>query len=237
MSIKLFVAGTDTDAGKTYISTGLLRAFHHAGLSSLGIKPVASGCFQDGTHVFNRDALLLQQASSIKLSYEKINPFAFLPPIAPHLAAQQAGIALNREKLSHGIHAALNSPAYFCLIEGAGGWHVPLNDTETLADLVMHHRWPVLLVVGMRLGCLNHAILTCKAIQQSGVTLIGWIANCIDPGMAYCQENIAALQKWLSAPLLGIVGQNELPERMMDLDMLRKIMRDDRGSKRVRLTT
>lgn len=220
MSVKLFITGTDTDAGKTYVGVGILNAFNRAGKSTLGIKPVASGCSLIDGKLHNNDALALQAASSIKLDYDKINPFAFEPAIAPHVAARQVQRELNVNLLHQKIQYALNQPADICLIEGVGGWYTPLNDQETMADFVKINSFQTILVVGMRLGCLNHAILTMRALQQDNIHVIGWIANCIDPNMANRNESIETLRQWLGVPCLGVLGHGEEAQYSINLELI-----------------
>ncbi|HEX4044879.1 MAG TPA: dethiobiotin synthase [Gammaproteobacteria bacterium] len=208
MSFKLFITGTDTNIGKTYISIQLLKAFTALGYTTLGIKPIASGCILKNNQLYNDDALALQQASSLQLPYEKINPFAFLPPIAPHIAAAKINLSLNVKTITQKLTETLQHPVDFQLIEGVGGWQVPLNAQETMVDLVKHYHWPVLLVVGLRLGCLNHALLTVQAIQQTNLPFIGWIANVVDPNTAEINPLIQTLETWIDAPYLGKVDHN-----------------------------
>jgi dethiobiotin synthetase len=215
--IKLFITGTDTHVGKTYVSVGLLKAFNQHGLSTLGLKPVASGCIVRNNQLYSEDALALQASSSIKLDYRQINPFAFEPPIAPHIAAKQIHHELNLQTLNHHTQSILSSPADVCLIEGVGGWYVPLNNRETMADFVFQHHLMVILVIGIRLGCINHGILTFKAIEREGAPIVGWIANCIQPEMLYCQENIVTLCDWLPIPFLGTVKYQDHPENEIDI--------------------
>lgn len=217
MSLKLFIAGTDTDVGKTYIATGLLQLFNQHGLSTIGIKPVASGSSWQDSRLYNSDALALQKHSSIQLPYEKINPFAFEPPIAPHVAAEQVNQPLGAEILKMACLDALNHPADVHIVEGAGGWHVPLNDHETIANFVQLTNLKVIIVVGIRLGCINHAILTDEAITHSQVSKFGWIANCIDPEMLYPTETINTLKMRLKIPLLGIVNYQQDPAEALQL--------------------
>lgn len=198
-----FVTGTDTNVGKTVVSAGLLAAAHQRGLSTLALKPVAAGCEQTAAGLRNSDALLLQQAASIKLSYEQINPVAFAEPIAPHIAAQQEGRRLEADRIAAMCRGAMMQPADFMLIEGAGGWRVPLNNRQTLADVAKLLRTPVILVVGMKLGCINHTLLTVEAIVKDGLKLAGWVANQTEPKMSYYSDNIATLKSMLSAPLLA----------------------------------
>ncbi|SHI15660.1 dethiobiotin synthase [Ferrimonas marina] len=197
-----FVTGTDTDVGKTLVSTALLKASQ--GLT-LGLKPIAAGCEPTPQGLRNADALSLQGASRMSLAYEQLNPIALAPPIAPHIAATQAGEVLSVARLEDWLTPMLPQLAQcdLCLVEGAGGWRLPLNEQETLPDWVKLHDWPVILVVGMKLGCLNHALLTLEAIQADGLTLAGWVANRVDPDMAYYQENLETLRQRMPAPLLA----------------------------------
>ncbi|MBY4678528.1 dethiobiotin synthase [Marinobacterium arenosum] len=213
-----FVAGTDTDAGKTLVTAGLLAAANRQGLKTIGLKPVAAGCEQTEQGLRNGDALLLQQTASVKLSYEQINPVAFEPPIAPHIAAAREGRQLSADRLAAFCRGALMQPADLALIEGAGGWRVPLNARETLARLPQQLGTPVILVVGMKLGCLNHALLTAEAIARDGLTLAGWVANRIDPQMSCYQENLETLTGMFRAPLIGEVPflDDPKPEHIAD---------------------
>lgn len=203
MAHAFFITGTDTDAGKTTVAAALLQAARAQGLSTLAIKPVASGCERTAQGLRNSDALALAHASSIQLPYAQINPYVFAPAIAPHLAAQQAGVQLNAAQLAAACHSVLQQHADLCLIEGAGGWRVPISSTETLADLAKTLQLPVILVVGMRLGCINHALLTAEAIQHDGLKLAGWIANSITPDYSQSDETIACLRARLNAPCLA----------------------------------
>lgn len=199
-----FIAGTDTNIGKTTIACALLQVANQQGLTTLGIKPIASGCEQTADGLRNSDALLLQQYSSLKLPYQEINPVALLEPLSPHLAAKNAGRRLTINQLVGYTRATLTHRPQFALVEGAGGWRVPISDREMLSSLPKELKLPVILVVGMRLGCLNHAVLTAEAIQRDGLTLAGWVANVIDPNMAALEQNIATLRQMLPAPCLGI---------------------------------
>ncbi|MNM56882.1 ATP-dependent dethiobiotin synthetase BioD 1 [compost metagenome] len=205
MSPAYFIAGTDTDVGKTTVAAGLLHAAQLAGLSTLGAKPVASGCSAGAKGLRNDDALALIAQSSIKLPYEQINPFAFEPAIAPHLAAREAGVILSVQALLDPMRAVLAQGADFTLIEGAGGWRVPLSDQANLSDLAIALKLPVILVVGVRLGCINHALLSAEAIARDGLQLAGWVANIVDPRTSRLEENLASLAERLPAPCLGRV--------------------------------
>ncbi len=225
MSAAYFIAGTDTDVGKTTIAAGLLHAAKLNGLATLGAKPVASGCEVTPKGLRNADALALMDESSIKLKYEEVNPFAFEPAIAPHLAAREAGVALSVEALLKPMRAILAKEADFTLIEGAGGWRVPLSDQANLSDLAMALQLPVILVVGVRLGCINHALLTAEAIAQDGLQLAGWVANIIDARTSRLEENLATLAERLPAPCLGRVPKLKQvsPEAVaahLELDLL-----------------
>ncbi|MCG9729420.1 dethiobiotin synthase [Shewanella sp. Isolate13] len=197
-----FVTGTDTDCGKTLISSALLTA---AKGETVGFKPIASGCEQTEMGLRNSDALALMAASSIKLPYDDINPFAFEPAIAPHLAAAEKGVKLEPKRIEALLKMSEFVGADFCLIEGAGGWRLPLGEGHYLSEVVQSMQLPVILVVGMKLGCLNHALLTAEAIKADGLNLVGWVANQIDSDMAYPEQNLETLKSQLAAPFLGYV--------------------------------
>lgn len=205
MTIKLFITGTDTEAGKTYICQGLLKAFHQMRLSALGMKPVASGCRNENGEWVNEDTLALMEASSIKLPHEVMTPFAFQPAIAPHIAARQVRCNLNVASLQEKTRDFFKNPADVFIVEGCGGWHTPLNEMENMSDFVAAQQLDVILVIGIRLGCLNHALLTCEAIENAGVKLIGWIANHIDKNMVCSEENVMYLKEKLRAECLGVI--------------------------------
>lgn len=205
MSVGYFITGTDTDVGKTTIAAGLLYAAREAGLSTVAGKPVASGCETTAQGLRNADALALMAESSIELTYAEVNPLAFAPAIAPHLAAREAGVALNVQSLLQPMRHILAAGADFTVIEGAGGWRVPLAGQDTLSDLAQALGLPVILVVGVRLGCISHALLTAEAIRQDGLQLAGWVANIIDPQTSRLEENLATLAERLPAPCLGRV--------------------------------
>lgn len=199
-----FIAGTDTNVGKTLIAAGLLVAAKHKGLTTAALKPVAAGCEKTDAGLRNSDALLLQSVITQHLHYDQINPYALEAAIAPHIAAQQEKRSLSVDRLSGFCRAVLSS-ANFTLVEGAGGWRVPLNARETLADLAKNLELPVILVVGIRLGCINHALLSFEAMVRDGVAIAGWVANCVDADMPALQENIDSLRARLPIPCLGVV--------------------------------
>ncbi|UUY09814.1 dethiobiotin synthase [Pseudomonas sp. J452] len=200
-----FVTGTDTEVGKTTIAAGLLHAARLAGLSTAAAKPVASGCERTSDGLRNSDALALLGECTLPLSYAQVNPLAFAPAIAPHLAAREAGVALTLEALTVPVQQVLAQGADFTLVEGAGGWRVPLAGQASLSDLPIALGLPVILVVGVRLGCINHALLTAEAIARDGLTLAGWVANIVEPQTARLEENLATLAERLPAPCLGQV--------------------------------
>ena len=205
MNRAFFIAGTDTDVGKTTIAAGLLHAARAAGLSTAAVKPIASGCTATPQGLRNADALALQAECCPVLDYAQVNPFAFAPAIAPHIAAREAGVTLSTEALADAVQGVLEGRADFTLVEGAGGWRVPLNARETLAALPIRLQLPVILVVGVRLGCISHALLSAEAIAHDGLVLAGWVANIIDPAMSRLEENLATLDELVPAPCLSRV--------------------------------
>ncbi len=205
MRAAFFIAGTDTEVGKTTIAAGLLHAARLAGLSTAAAKPVASGCSASSEGLRNADALALLGECSLPLSYAEVNPWAFAPAIAPHLAAREAGVTLSVEALLGPVQHILAKGADFTLVEGAGGWRVPLAGQASLSELPIALDLPVILVVGVRLGCINHALLTAEAILRDGLSLAGWVANIVDPATSRLDENLATLTERLPAPCLGRV--------------------------------
>ena len=205
MKKRYFITGTDTDAGKTFITVGLLAAATRAGLKSLGLKPIAAGAEIIEGQLRNSDALQIQAASSVNLAYEQVNPVVFAAAIAPHIASAQEQRLITVSRLAGYVKGALLSPHNLALVEGAGGWKVPLNDRELLSDLAKSLEFPVILVVNMKLGCINHALLSADAIIREGVCLAGWIANSTGEPMSMYAENLATLVSLLPAPLLGEV--------------------------------
>ncbi|WP_457788143.1 dethiobiotin synthase [Pseudomonas sp. PL-6] len=205
MTQAYFVTGTDTEIGKTTIAAGLLHAARRRGLSTAAAKPVASGCAMTADGLRNDDALALLGECSLALRYEEVNPLAFAPAIAPHLAAREAGVQLDVASLLGPVRAILAKGADFSLVEGAGGWRVPLAGDENLSDLAVALGLPVILVVGVRLGCINHAVLSMEAIERDGLRLAGWVANVVDAQTSRLEENLATLAERLAAPCLGRV--------------------------------
>jgi dethiobiotin synthetase len=197
---KYFITGTDTDVGKTYVTCQLLEKLNKAGHRTAGFKLLASGCEKTINGLRNDDALKLQVASSVDLPYEMINPIAFEPPIAPHIAAEKVSEPLTVDRLATLYQERLFVQADYLIFEGVGGWFVPLNKKETMADFVRETDLEVILVVKMRLGCLNHALLTLQAIKLSGLKIAGWVPNFIPPRMKMADENLKTLRKWLGDP-------------------------------------
>ncbi|MBI5447651.1 MAG: dethiobiotin synthase [Gammaproteobacteria bacterium] len=197
-----FITGTDTHVGKTYVSCNLLMRMNQLQLRTLGIKPVASGTIQHKLNYYNEDALHLSQASSIKLPYDQINPFLFQAPVSPHLAAELEQRSFQACDVVSACQAALSTEFDFCLIEGAGGWLTPINGTETMADVATLFQCPLILVIGLRLGCLNHALLTYENIKQRGLPLEGWVANQLDADTPHPEHMISLLKKKIDAPII-----------------------------------
>jgi dethiobiotin synthetase len=205
-----FVTGTDTEVGKTLISLGLLRRLRDQGHRVAGMKPVASGATLSADGLRNEDALALQRASSQPLDYALVNPYCFEPPVAPHIAAQRAGITIELDRILDAWRR-LAARTDRVVVEGVGGWLVPLGTHHTVADLAQALGLPVILVVGLRLGCINHALLTAQSIRRAGVPFAGWVANGLDPAMAEREANIAAIGSRLEAPLLAEVPRLDAP--------------------------
>ena len=197
-----FVTGTDTGIGKTRVTAGLLEAFGRMGSKTVGMKPVASGAAMTPEGLRNEDALTLQAAASERRPYALVNPYCFAPAVAPHLAALEAGVEISLDVI-RAAYGELCQGADTVLVEGVGGWQVPLSPALELPDLARELELPVILVVGLRLGCLNHALLTARALAADGLGLAGWVANAIDPAFERPEANVATLEAELHAPLLA----------------------------------
>jgi dethiobiotin synthetase len=204
-----FITGTDTNVGKTWATVALMRYFQGQGKSVIGLKPVASGCTLQNGILVNEDALLLQKNASVRLDYQSINPYAFETPVSPHLAGKDNPVELDVIAKSFD---AIKNQAQIILVEGAGGWYSPLNDYQDNSDLAAALLVPVILVVGIRLGCINHAKLTYQAIIGSPVNCAGWIAVCADPNGLCIEENIDTLKALLDTPLLGVLSYMNSPD-------------------------
>ena len=209
--LSYFVTGTDTGVGKTLVTAALLRRLREAGFTVAGMKPVAAGAVAGPEGPANPDALLLQAEASQSHPYATVNPWLFEPPIAPHIAAREAGVTIGIEAIV-AAHERLRASADVVLAEGAGGFLVPLDRAYTFADLPKFLSMGVLLVVGLRLGCLNHALLTAEAIRARGLEFAGWIGNAIDPDFARAEANVATLAARIAAPCLGIVPWMSKPD-------------------------
>jgi dethiobiotin synthetase len=200
----IFITGTDTEVGKTLVATALLRAFASRGLGVVGMKPVAAGASKSSGGLVNDDVEALTLASSVAAPRHLVNPYCFEPAIAPHLAAEMTGHSIAMAPIV-AAYAALTQLADMVIVEGAGGLLVPLNAREDFADLAQALGLPLVLVVGMRLGCINHALLTAEVAGKRGLILAGWVANTLDPRMKVFDGNLATLRERLPVPLLGII--------------------------------
>jgi dethiobiotin synthetase len=206
--LSYFITGTDTGVGKTLVSCALLHALAAQGRRVAGFKPVAAGCDKDG---HNEDAVRLRAASTMELGYEQVNPYCLYEAIAPHIAAKNEDVRIELPRIL-AAYRELAGQTEEVIVEGAGGFLVPMNDKQTGADLAQVLRLPIILVVGMRLGCLNHAMLTMRAIGDYGLACAGWVANVLDEGMPALQQNIAALCERIEAPLLGVMPFMAYPD-------------------------
>lgn len=231
----LFVAGTDTGVGKTLIACALLRGFAARGLRVVAMKPVAAGAVRRRGVWHNDDVAQLRAAANVDMPQAVINPYCFAPAIAPHIAAQASGVKIRMAVIAKN-YARLGRNADLVVVEGAGGLLVPLGGSLSAADIPMRLKLPVVLVVGLRLGCLNHALLTVEALQARGLYLAGWIANRIDPAMACAAENLQALRVRIKAPLLGTVRHAQNPQparvaRLLDIECLEQRLHRPPGTR------
>jgi dethiobiotin synthetase len=207
----VFIAGTDTGIGKTFVACALLHALRAEGVRATGMKPVASGCARTSEGLRNEDALALIAASDPRPDdYSLCNPYAFEPAIAPHLAAIEARVDIDLSRIES-AYAHLAARADCVVMEGVGGWMVPLSDSLESADIPRRLNLPVILVVGLRLGCINHARLSARAILDDGCELLGWTGSCLDPAMERPQENLETLRRLLPAPCLGVLQHGAEP--------------------------
>jgi dethiobiotin synthetase len=206
-----FVTGTDTGVGKTLVACRLLRAFGGRGLKTVGMKPVATGAVPGGSGLVHDDVERLIAAGNVIAPRERINPYCFAPPIAPHIAASEAGVKIDLDHIGRCFNA-LADWADVVIVEGVGGFRVPLGPGADTSQLAARLALPVVLVVGVRLGCLSHALLTTEAIAGRGLTLAGWVANHIDPRMTAAEENVRALEALIAAPLLARIAYTATPD-------------------------
>lgn len=206
-----FITGTDTDSGKTLVTATLMESFKKQGFTVNAMKPVAAGMTDKCSFIANEDALLINQHASTEYDYALVNPYVFQPAIAPHIAAEQAGININRDVIFNAFNE-LNADVDITLVEGAGGWLVPLNDKADIADIPGWLDVPVILVVGLRLGCINHARLTLSVIRSMGYPVSGWVGSQVEKAMDCLDENIQALKNHLDIPCLGTLPYSENPD-------------------------
>ena len=209
MTSGFFITGTDTDVGKTTIALGLITALREKGLRVGVMKPVSAGCELTSEGLRNEDAVLLMQQASVDFPYEIINPYAFERAVAPLIAAAEAGIEIAIVVIRE-CYLEVAEKVDIVIVEGAGGWLVPVNEEETMADVVKTLSLDVITVAGIRLGCLNHALLTSQSIEVSGLNHRGWIANHLSPDVKNAKENINTLRERISAPFLGEIEFNEV---------------------------
>lgn len=201
-----FITGTDTDVGKTFVTERLLTASAKAGTLCVGYKPVSAGCDLVNGHLVNEDALKLHQAGNLQVTLQDVNPIAFEPAIAPHIAALLENKVIDSNDIKQGFKNLLQHKPQLLLMEGAGGWRLPLSHKDFMSDVVKALKLEVIIVVGMRLGCLNHALLTAETILADGLTIKGWIANQVDPDMPYYAENLHTLDACMPAPRLAEIA-------------------------------
>lgn len=227
----VFVTGTDTEIGKTWVSRTLMAALKARGHSVVGMKPVAAGCEKNAHGLRNQDAEYLRTAASSPVDYHLVNPYAFEPPIAPHVAAARAGAVIEMGVIRD-AYQQLSSRSDWAVVEGVGGWAVPLSDQASVSDIPGVLGLPVVLVVGLRLGCLNHALLTAEAIVGDGRRLLGWVGNEVAPGYLEKNEAVETLQNRIPAPCLGVLPYsagawpNDLPDSLnlsLLLDLYQKL--------------
>ncbi|TEW55214.1 dethiobiotin synthase [Psychromonas sp. RZ22] len=198
-----FVTGTDTDVGKTICTKALLQAANKQQKSTLAYKPISAGCDETSQGLRNEDALILQQNSHINVAYEAINPIAYKQPIAPHIAAIENKRNIDLTLIDQGLLFLQQQKPDYLFVEGAGGWHLPVDHKKLFSEWVIEHKLPIILVVGLKLGCLNHALLTVESIKQAGLPIAGWIANHLQSDMPYVEQNIDTLSAYINAPLLA----------------------------------
>lgn len=215
MTKTYFVTGTDTEVGKTVASCALLQAATQLGFKTAGYKPVASGSEQTPQGLRNGDALFLHANSSLSLTYDEVNPIVFEAPTSPHIISEKMAMPIDFTIMSDGLKQ-LQSKAQWVLVEGAGGWYTPLSTQKNYADWVIEQQLPVIMVVGIKLGCINHALLTAESIKLSGLPFVGWIANEIEPAGVYQVEYLATLNRLITAPCLGTIPHQDL-KLMADL--------------------
>jgi dethiobiotin synthetase len=226
MSGGLFVTGTDTEVGKTVVARLLVRSLVASGVRVAVMKPVAAGSVMTSAGLRNEDALGLIAESNVPLPYESVNPYCLAAPVSPHLAARDSGITIDLRVIQDRFRQ-VSAAAELTIVEGAGGWFAPLNEEQFIADLAAALQLPVLLVVGLRLGCLNHALLTVAAIRARGLTLAGWVANQIDPDFARMADNVSTLTRHIGMAPMATLGFAQPPaaDALLAPDALRPLLR------------
>lgn len=212
MNAGLFITGTDTGVGKTLAARLIVRSFVGAGIRTAVMKPVAAGAEATPDGPRNDDALALMAEAGVEAPYELVNPYCLAAPVSPHIAAAEAGVRIDLELLAE-RYGQLARRAECVVVEGAGGWLVPISDRQSMADLAVRLQLPVVLVVGLRLGCLNHALLSAEAIRSRGAHFGGWVANHLDPGFERRSENLATLSQLLGGPPLASIAHGADTDR------------------------
>jgi len=213
-----FIAGTDTGVGKSLVAAGLMRAFARQGLLVAGMKPIAAGADETPDGLRNDDALALRAASNVEADYVTTNPYCFPAPVSPHIAAREAGVEVDIGKIVHSFQQ-LTKQSDVVIVEGAGGWLAPISDDSTMADIARALNLPIILVVGLRLGCLNHALLTARAIAADGLALHAWVGSQLDPDFARLEENLETLNNRLGQPAAAVIPhQPNVPELFHEVE-------------------
>ena len=217
-----FITGTDTEIGKTFVSSLLIKLLAEEGLKVVGMKPIASGAKMIDGSLKNDDALSLMQASNVDVDYKKINPYVFESAISPHIAAEDVGIEIDIKNIKNKF-LELKKISDLVVVEGVGGWHAPLSFNTTIADLAEYLQLPIILVVGLRLGCLNHALLTAQAIRQSGLPIAGWVANHVEKDFSVAEKNIETIKHFLNDfPFLGTVSHQTNSNEQISIEHINK---------------
>jgi len=222
MNKGFFVTGTDTEVGKTLVSSGIIQLFVDAGEKVVGMKPVASGSLPTAQGLRSEDAATLIAPSNCEVPYDMLNPYCFEPPIAPHIAALRVGQRIELAKILTAYNELRNT-ADVVIVEGVGGWMVPIDGCQTMADVAVAMDLPVIMVVGIRLGCINHALLTYASIKASGLEFKGWVANIMDPNVSMVPEILNSIQIKMHEPLLGLVP----PMRNVDASQVSQCLAKD----------
>lgn len=219
MNKGFFITGTDTGVGKTWFTVLLMRFLHEKGVQVNGMKPIASGAEEHEGRLVNEDATAILAACASPLKYDEVNPFLYEPPVAPHIAADKAQKPIDIARIM-AAYDSLQAKSECLVVEGVGGWRVPVNDSQTLGHIAGKMQLPVILVVGLRLGCINHALLTAEAIRQDGLELAGWAVSTLEPDYLYREETLATLKQALNGPLLAEIPHctdNSLDQAVLNM--------------------